>query len=148
MQYERETGANDCDGCGKIVWIGTVSTLAGTVGVSGNVNGQGTNAKLGTIYGIAVNSAGSIFVSDNTYHVIRQVTSSGLFCEFDIFSNQYFSIPNFHFIHFFHFLCFIFFWQVFVLILFSNKRNYSQFISHRFFFEIQGLFVHHFFFLF
>ena len=100
MQYERETGANDCDGCGKIVWIGTVSTLAGTVGVIGNVNGQGTNAQFGNIYGMAVNSAGDIFVSDSN-HIIRQVTSSGLFCEFDIFSNQYFSIPNFHLIHFF-----------------------------------------------
>ena len=67
------------DGC--VFGAGTVSTLAGSVGSSGNVDGVGTNARFGEIYGLVVNSAGTIFVSIWNNHVIRQVTSSGILLE-------------------------------------------------------------------
>ncbi len=68
-------------GCGDdcVFGAGTVSTLAGSAGSIGNVDGVGTNARLGNIRGLVVNSAGSIFVSESSNNVIRQVTSSGIF---------------------------------------------------------------------
>ena len=40
--------------------ITTVSTILGTAGVSGNVNGQGTSAQIGMIYGFGLSPGGSL----------------------------------------------------------------------------------------
>ena len=68
-------------GCGDdcVFGAGTVSTLAGSAGSSGNVDGVGTNVRFGEITGLVVNSAGTIYVSIWNNNVIRQVTSSGIF---------------------------------------------------------------------
>ncbi|MDE1874922.1 MAG: hypothetical protein KGI79_02560 [Patescibacteria group bacterium] len=63
----------------KIAPDGTVSTLAGRAGTSGWINGQGTAAEFSRLYGIAVDSVGNVFVSDdNANGVIRKITSTGV----------------------------------------------------------------------
>lgn len=61
---------------------GTVSTLAGLAGSPGNANGTGTVARFRYPSGIAVNSAGDIFVSDECNHAIRKVTTNGVVTTF------------------------------------------------------------------
>ena len=64
---------------------GTVTTLAGTVGVSGSADGLGTSARFnfyhgsdGTMFtGIAVDAAGNVFVSDSQNQTIRQISPAG-----------------------------------------------------------------------
>lgn len=64
-----------------------MSTLAGTVGVSGMVDGVGTEASFGIFGGITVDSNGLIYVSEaysdpysvQAYHNIRAVTDTGAF---------------------------------------------------------------------
>jgi len=57
-------------------WV--VSTLAGQVGVAGLINATGTNAQFSTPSGIAVDSAGNVYVADVANDVIRQITPAGL----------------------------------------------------------------------
>jgi len=61
----------------KIYSSGVVTTLAGD-GTSGYLDGTGTNAKLGYINGIAVDSDGNLFVTDQTNRRIRKIDSSGV----------------------------------------------------------------------
>jgi DNA-binding beta-propeller fold protein YncE len=62
----------------KITSSGLVSTLAGTLGVSGSTNGQGTAAKFAHPFGIAVNSAsGVLYIADTNSHLIRSCMPSG-----------------------------------------------------------------------
>ena len=56
--------------------VGAVSTLAGGTS-GGNVDGQGTVARFNSPVGVAVSSAGVVFVSDYYNHKIRMVTSAG-----------------------------------------------------------------------
>ena len=49
-----------------------VRTIAGST-TSGTVDGVGTNSQFRYIYSIAVNSAGVVFVGDNTYNQVRQL---------------------------------------------------------------------------
>jgi mucin-19 len=60
----------------KIAPDGTVSTLAGSVGLSGIVDGSGAQAAFTVFYALAVDASGNIFVGNN--NVIRKVTSAGL----------------------------------------------------------------------
>ena len=62
----------------KISPQGTVSTLAGTAGITGNDNGTGVDASFSYPYNIAVDSAGNIYVADNGNNIIRKITSSGV----------------------------------------------------------------------
>ncbi len=57
----------------KITPDGVVSTLAGT-GTSGFINGMGNVAKFNSPYGIAVDSAGNVYVADSDNHRIRKIT--------------------------------------------------------------------------
>ncbi len=66
----------------KILPDGTVTTLAGTAGVSGNVNGNGTAAKFNAPRGIAVSDSGVIYVADSGNHTIRKITPAGLVSTF------------------------------------------------------------------
>jgi sugar lactone lactonase YvrE len=60
----------------KITPGGTVSTLAGT-GTYGNVDGPGTSAKFNRPYGVAVDSAGNVYVAGNINQRIRKITPDG-----------------------------------------------------------------------
>jgi sugar lactone lactonase YvrE len=56
---------------------GMVSTLAGAAGTSGSVDGTGTAARFNKPTGIAVDTAGNLYVADTLNHTIRKITSSG-----------------------------------------------------------------------
>jgi len=62
----------------KITPAGVVSTLAGGAGQEGFVNGTGTAARFKSLQGIAVDSAGNIYVADAGNRSIRKVTAGGL----------------------------------------------------------------------
>jgi sugar lactone lactonase YvrE len=60
----------------KITPIGTVTTLAG--GTAGGLDGVGTAAKFLTPNGIAVDSAGNVYVADTANSAIREITPAGV----------------------------------------------------------------------
>lgn len=57
---------------------GTVSTLAGTAGVTGSTNAIGTSASFNSPYGVAVDSSGNVYVTDRANELIRKITSGGV----------------------------------------------------------------------
>jgi sugar lactone lactonase YvrE len=66
----------------NVVWMvsaatGTISIVAGngTQGYSGD-NGPATSAQLESIYGLAVDSAGNLYITDESDDVVRKVTAS------------------------------------------------------------------------
>ena len=60
----------------KITPWGVVTTYAGLAGNFGSVDGTGSAARFSRPIGIAVDSAGTVYVSDN--NTIRQITSGGV----------------------------------------------------------------------
>jgi len=62
----------------KITAGGVVETLAGTVGVTGATNATGTAASFNMPVGIAVDSAGNLYVADKGNNMIRKITSGGV----------------------------------------------------------------------
>jgi plastocyanin len=62
----------------KISPGGTVSTFAGTVGIVGSSDGTGTAAKFNYPWGLAVDSAGNLYVGDSNNHIIRKITPAGI----------------------------------------------------------------------
>ena len=54
--------------------MGLVSTLAGTVGVTGSYNGLGTYAGFYHPHGISLDSNGNIYVADRDNHLIRKIS--------------------------------------------------------------------------
>jgi len=65
----------------KITPGGVVSTLAGK-GNPGFANGAGTTAMFNAPLGIAVDSAGNIYVADTYNHTIRKINSAGIVSTF------------------------------------------------------------------
>lgn len=57
---------------------GKVSTIAGTKGVTGAANGAGTAASFNQPYGIAVDSSGNLFITDQLNNLIRKITPAGV----------------------------------------------------------------------
>jgi ELWxxDGT repeat protein len=58
---------------------GVVTTLAGTAGSSGNVNGTGTAARFSSPQGVTCDTSGAnIYLGDTGNHLIRRVTSAGI----------------------------------------------------------------------
>ncbi len=68
----------DNDTIRKVSPDGTVTTLAGTAGVSGSADGSGTAARFNGPSGIAVDSSGNVYVADTLNHAIRMITPSGM----------------------------------------------------------------------
>jgi len=62
----------------KITPAGVVTTVAGSVGVSGSTDATGTAAKFNTPFGITVNSAGILFVADTYNNTIRKIDTAGV----------------------------------------------------------------------
>jgi hypothetical protein len=62
----------------KVTPDGVVSTLAGTAGISGAVDGTGTAARFSLPYGVAVDGAGNVYVADTDNHTIRAITPAGV----------------------------------------------------------------------
>ncbi len=61
----------------KITAGGSVSTLAGVAGQTGNADGAGAGARFNGPYAVAVDGAGNVYVSDFFNSTIRKITSSG-----------------------------------------------------------------------
>ena len=61
----------------QITPSGVVSTLAGLAGVSGSADGTGSAAQFNQPQGVAVDSAGNVYVADTGNHTIRQIAPGG-----------------------------------------------------------------------
>jgi sugar lactone lactonase YvrE len=61
----------------KITPAGTVSTLAGGAGRTGRADGIGSAARFNNPRGVAVDTAGNVYVADTFNHTIRKITSKG-----------------------------------------------------------------------
>lgn len=61
----------------KITQGGTVSTLAGSLGNAGIVNGMGTAAQFAYPVGVALDGSGNIYVTDSAADAIRLVSPAG-----------------------------------------------------------------------
>ena len=62
----------------KITSAGVVTTLAGTAGASGSTDATGSAARFIGLTGVAVDTAGNIYVGERYSHRIRKVTSAGV----------------------------------------------------------------------
>src|SRR6266567_1205438 len=62
----------------KITPAGIVTTLAGVPGYGGSTDGTGSDARFGTLNGIAVDSTGNVYVTDGSYHTVRKITPAGV----------------------------------------------------------------------
>jgi len=61
----------------KLTPSGIVTTVAGSPGASGNVDANGSAARFSGPTGIALDTAGNIYVSDQGTHCIRKITAAG-----------------------------------------------------------------------
>lgn len=61
----------------KITSTGAVSTFAGLPGTAGYADGSGSNARFNTPGGIAIDSAGNLYVADSNNHRIRIIPTVG-----------------------------------------------------------------------
>lgn len=60
----------------RVSKAGTVTTFAGTAIKSGSIDGTGSAARFGVIYGVATGLNGSIYVADTFNDTIRRISSS------------------------------------------------------------------------
>ena len=62
----------------KVTPAGVVTTLAGSPRQTGTNDGVGSNARFNSPYGVAVDSAGNVYVADTGNSTIRKVTPAGV----------------------------------------------------------------------
>ena len=62
----------------KITSAGVVTTLAGSAGIIGSMNGTGTMARFGFPNKVALDASGNVFVTDGFNHTIRKITAAGV----------------------------------------------------------------------
>ncbi len=56
---------------------GTVTTFAGAAGSTGSTDGSGTAARFNAPEGVAVDSAGNVYVADSSNHTVRKISAGG-----------------------------------------------------------------------
>ena len=61
----------------KVTPVGTVTTVAGSAGITGAVDLTGTNALFNQSFGVAVDAAGNVYVADTGNAIIRRIAPSG-----------------------------------------------------------------------
>ena len=61
----------------KITAAGVVTTLAGSAGLAGRADGVGAAARFWYPLGVATDSAGNVYVTDNFNHLIRKISPAG-----------------------------------------------------------------------
>ena len=62
----------------RLIDAGQVFTLAGTVFLSGSVDGSGTAASFNHPFGLSLNAAGDLLIADEWNHKIRKMTPAGV----------------------------------------------------------------------
>jgi streptogramin lyase len=62
----------------KITPAGVVTTLAGTAGVTGSIDATGAAASFNSPSGVAIDSAGNVYVGDSANYTIRKITPAGV----------------------------------------------------------------------
>jgi sugar lactone lactonase YvrE len=62
----------------KISPAGVVTTVAGTAGSAGALDGTGPNARFNLPYGVAVDGVGNLYVGDSGNYTIRRITPAGV----------------------------------------------------------------------
>lgn len=62
----------------KISADGTVTTLAGKAGSFGSTDGVGASARFNAPHGIAVDSAGEVYIADTSNSAIRKISAAGV----------------------------------------------------------------------
>ena len=72
--YVAEEGNDDIR---MITPDGTVTTFAGSAGNPGSADGTGTDAQFSNPRGVAVDTAGNVFVADWGNHTVRKITTDG-----------------------------------------------------------------------
>jgi sugar lactone lactonase YvrE len=73
--YVADSGNNNIR---KVTPAGSVSTLAGNAGLTGSADGTGSAALFNAPKGIAVDTAGNVYVSDTDNSTLRKVTAAGV----------------------------------------------------------------------
>src|SRR5262249_31859730 len=62
----------------KVTSAGVVTTLAGSAGSFGNVDGTGTGAQFNDVSALAVDGAGNVLVVDNNANTVRMINTDGV----------------------------------------------------------------------
>ena len=62
----------------KVTNSGVVTTLAGLAGSQGSANGTGNAARFDKPQGVAVDTAGNVYVADSNNQTIRKITGNGV----------------------------------------------------------------------
>jgi uncharacterized delta-60 repeat protein len=72
--YVADTGSHTIR---KITGAGVVTTLAGSAGITGSVDGTGSAARFFSPFSLAVDGTSNVYVADSGNNTIRKITSAG-----------------------------------------------------------------------
>jgi len=66
----------------KVTPDGVITTLAGSLGMSGSSDGTGTSATFGNLGGLGIDASGNLYAGDLEYENIRKITPDGVVTTF------------------------------------------------------------------